>query len=183
MVSANEFSHVVKLDAIGAGQSNVRLCADETAREGLLRRFDLAALDSLDADIAVSRDKKGVLATGRFRAVLAQYCVATGEPVPTSIDEVLTIRFVPEPVVGADSEIELEAEDCDTMFYDGLGVDLGEAVAQSLGLALDPYPRSPGAADRLKAAGVKAEDEVGPFSALAGLKDQLAAREAKPKDD
>lgn len=181
MVSANEFSHVVKLDAIGAGQSNVRLSADETAREGLLRRFDLAALDSLEADIAVSRDSKGVLANGRFRAVLAQYCVATGEPVPTSLDEPMTIRFVPEPVVGADTEIELEADDCDTMFYEGQGVDLGEAVAQSLGLALDPYPRSPGAEERLKAAGVKAEDEVGPFSALSGLKDKLAGKGAPKK--
>ncbi len=176
MVSANEFSHIVKLDEIGAGASNVRLSADLAARDGLVVRFDLAALDSLDADLAVSRDAKGVLAKGRIRAALSQFCVATGDPVPVVLDEPMIIRFVPEPAVGADAEIELEADDCDSMFYDGQGVDLGEAVAQSLGLTLDPYPRSPDAQERLKAAGVKAEDEVGPFGALAGLKDMLAKK-------
>jgi uncharacterized metal-binding protein YceD (DUF177 family) len=176
MVGTNEFSHVVKLDEIGAGASTVSLSADLEARNALVVRFDLAALDSLEADLAVSRDSKGVLAKGRIRAVLSQYCVATGDPVPASLDEPMVIRFVPEPVVSADVEIELEADDCDTMFYDGQGVDLGEAVAQTLGLALDPYPRSPDALKHLQAAGVKTEDEVEPQGALAGLKDLLAKK-------
>lgn len=173
MVSANEFSHIVKLDEIGGGQSNVHLAADSTEREKLAARFDLASLDQLEADLAVSRDAKGVLATGRIRARLSQYCVATGDPVAAKIDEPMVIRFVPEPAMGTDAEIELEADDCDTMFYAGQGVDLGEAVAQSLGLALDPYPRSAEAPARLKAAGVKTEDEVKAPGALAGLKDLL----------
>lgn len=176
MVTSNEFSHIVKLDEIGAGASNVALSADMAARNGLAARFDLAALDSLEADLAVSRDAKGVLAKGRIRATLSQYCVATGDPVPALLDEPMIIRFVPEPVVRADAEIELEADDCDTMFYDGQSVDLGEAVAQSLGLALDPYPRSPDAHEQLKAAGVKAEDEVETLGALAGLRDMLAKK-------
>jgi uncharacterized metal-binding protein YceD (DUF177 family) len=176
MVTANEFSHVVKLDEIGAGEASIKIFADTHAKAGLAVRFDLTALDELTADIALSRDAKGVLATGRFHAALTQYCVATGDPVPTVLDEPMTIRFVREPVVGANSEIELEADDCDTMFYDGQSVDLGEAVAQSLGLALDPYPRSPGAQERLKAAGVKAEDDVAPFGALAGIRDMLAKK-------
>ena len=174
MVSTNEFSHVVKLDEIGGGQSNVHLAADDTVREKLAARFDLASLDQLEADLAVSRDAKGVLATGRIRARLSQYCVATGDPVAARIDEPMVIRFIPEPLVGADAEIELEANDCDTMFYEGQGVDLGEAVAQSLGLALDPYPRSPDAQARLMAAGVKGEDEVSTPGALAGLRDLLS---------
>ncbi len=176
MVGSNEFSHVVKLDGIGAGASELRLSADPEAREGLVARFDLAALDSLEADLAVSRDSKGVLAKGRIRAVLSQYCVATGDPVPALLDEPMVIRFVPEPVVSAGAEIELEADDCDTMFYDGQGVDLGEAVAQSLGLALNPYPRSADAQKHLQAAGVKVEDAVEPLGALAGLKDLLAKK-------
>ena len=53
------------------------------------------------------------------------------------------------------------------------GQDLGEAVAQSFALLLDPFPRSPNADAVLKAAGVKEEGEVGPFGALAALKDKL----------
>jgi uncharacterized metal-binding protein YceD (DUF177 family) len=176
MVSPNEFSHIIKLDEIGAGASTVRLSADLKARNALALRFDLVQLDSLEAEIAVSRDTLGVFAKGRFHATLSQHCVATGDPVPAILDELMAIRFVPEPVVGAGAEIELEADDCDTMFFDGQGVDLGEAVAQSLGLALNLYPRSPDARKHLRAAGVKAEDEVEPLGALAGLKDLLAKK-------
>jgi hypothetical protein len=49
-------------------------------------------------------------------------------------------------------------------------------VAQSLGLALNPYPRSPEAEKMLKAAGVKSEEDVAPTGALAGLKDLLAKK-------
>ena len=174
MVIANEFSHIIKLDTIGAGASSIRLSADAPNREALAARFDLAALESLDAELSVSRDSKGILAEGRIHAALSQYCIATGDPVPTVLDEPVKIRFVPEPIDRV--EIELEADDCDSMFYEGQSIDLGEAVAQSLGLALDPYPRSPHAAEQLKAAGVKAEDEIAPTGALAGLKDLLAKK-------
>lgn len=174
MVSANEFSHMIKLDEIGVGSSTIRLSADPTALGALAARFDLATLENLDAELAVSRDPKGILAEGRIRSTLSQHCIATGEPVRTVLDDPVKIRFVPEPVDRV--EIELEADDCDSMFYEGQSIDLGEAVAQSLGLALDPYPRSPGAAEELKAAGVKAEEDIVPTGALAGLKDLLAKK-------
>jgi uncharacterized metal-binding protein YceD (DUF177 family) len=174
MVSANEFTYVVKLSEVGSHSRNIHLSADASAREGLKKRFDLAALDSLEANISLTPEASGILATGRFTASLAQICIASGDPVPALLDEPVNIRFIPEPVSGG--EIELEADDCDTMFHDGQTIDLGEAVAQSLGLALDPYPRSAEAEKILKAAGVKAEGEVAPTGALASLKDLLAKK-------
>ena len=54
---------------------------------------------------------------------------------------------------------------------------LGEAVAQTLLLGLDPYPRSPAAEAALRDAGVKSEEEAraesSPFAALAALKGKL----------
>lgn len=177
MVNDNEFSHVVKLGDIGVGVTKVHIAANDEQRAALAKRFDLESLDSLQADIALSRDARGVLAEGRFTAKLAQYCIATRDPVPVQMDEALAIRFVAEPADGEDAEIELDADDCDSMFHDGQGVDIGEAVAQSMGLALDPYPRSADAETVLKQAGVVSEDqaqeETGPFSALKALKDKL----------
>jgi uncharacterized metal-binding protein YceD (DUF177 family) len=117
-----------------------------------------------------------VVATGRFAADLAQYCIASHDPVPAQMDEAVHIRFIAEPVISGEVELELEADDCDTMFHDGQTIDLGEAVAQSLGLALNPYPRSPEAEKMLKAAGVKSEEDGAPTGALAGLKDLLAKK-------
>jgi hypothetical protein len=58
----------------------------------------------------------------------------------------------------------------DIVFHDGAAIDIGEAIAQTLALALDPYPRAPDAEAALKEAGVKSEAEAGPFAALAALK-------------
>jgi uncharacterized metal-binding protein YceD (DUF177 family) len=176
MVTANEFSHVVKLSEVGSHSRNIQLSADEAARAGLMARFDLAALDCLKAEISLAHDSKGVVATGRFAADLAQYCIASHDPVPAQMDEAVHIRFIAEPVISGEVELELEADDCDTMFHDGQTIDLGEAVAQSLGLALNPYPRSPEAEKMLKAAGVKSEEDGAPTGAVAGLKDLLAKK-------
>ena len=42
-----------------------------------------------------------------------------------------------------------------------------------MALALDPYPRAPGAEAVLRAAGVVSEEEAGPFGALAALRGRL----------
>jgi hypothetical protein len=63
----------------------------------------------------------------------------------------------------------------DVVFYDQAAIDVGEAVAETLALSLDPWPRSPDAEAILREAGVKreGEEEKGPFAALASLKDKL----------
>ncbi len=49
-------------------------------------------------------------------------------------------------------EVELAGTDLDVLPLEGDALDLGEAVAQSLGLALDPYPR---ASDEVRAAAAR----------------------------
>ena len=58
------------------------------------------------------------------------------------------------PADAPDEEIELGEADCDVVFYDGATIDLGGAIADTLALSLDPYPRSAGADAALKEAGV-----------------------------
>ena len=53
-----------------------------------------------------------------------------------------------------DEEVELVESDCDVVFHDGSAIDLGSAIADTLALGLDPYPRSAGAEAELKEAGV-----------------------------
>ena len=48
--------------------------------------------------------------------------------------------------------------------------DLGEAVAQDLALAIDPYAVGPGAERARKEAGLLDEAAAGPFAALEALK-------------
>lgn len=77
--------------------------------------------------------------------------------------------FLPEPDA-ADEEIELAGEDCDVVFYDGATIDLGTAIADTLALSIEPYPRSPGAEESLRNAGVLTPEQAGPFAMLAKLR-------------
>lgn len=167
-----EFSRPQRLDTIGAGESRVAIAADETEREALARRFGLIAIERLAAEFAVKRDAAGIFASGHLSGAVVQACSTTGDPVPAKIEEDFTIRFLPEGGEAGD-EIELSADDCDTVFYTGGAIDLGEAAAETLALALDPFPRSPGAEAALREAGVLSEAEAGPFAALAKLRKRL----------
>lgn len=171
-----EFSRPHRLDQIGAGEQEVRITADEAERAALSRRFRLLAIDRLEAEYRLRRDAQGIIAHGRLSARLAQACVVTGDRLPAKVEEDFAIRFLPEPDAAGDEEVELSEEECDVVFYGGGTIDLGEAAAETMALALDPYPRGPRAAEALRAAGVKSEEEAAPLKALAGLKDLLAKK-------
>jgi uncharacterized metal-binding protein YceD (DUF177 family) len=169
----SEFAHRLTLDRIRDGD-RLDLVADAEERAAVAARLDLASLDRLDAHAVLRREGDAILASGRVKATLEQRCVATGDPLAVRIDEAFDLKFVPEPVVpGGDAEFELGQDELDTLFHDGQAIDLGAAIADSLALGLDPYPRSPDAADALRAAGVISEEEAGPFAALAALKEKL----------
>jgi uncharacterized metal-binding protein YceD (DUF177 family) len=171
-MSAPEFSRIERADTIGEGERTVRIAADEAERAALAKRFDLKGVDSLEAEFRLRRDTAGVVAHGHVRGVAVQACVVTDEPVPVAIDEPVALRFVVDDIAG-EGEIELDEDALDTMVYDGAALDLGEAAAETMALALDPYPRSPNAAAALRAAGVISEDEAKPLGAFAGLKAKL----------
>jgi uncharacterized metal-binding protein YceD (DUF177 family) len=125
----------------------------------------------LDSKFTLLKDVTGIVARGHLSAQVTQSCSVTGDPLPVKVEEDFAIRFLPEPDAELPDEIELSEDECDTVFYTGSAIDLGEAAAETLLLALDPFPRGPNAAAALKAAGVISEDEVEPLGALAGLKD------------
>ena len=170
-----EFSRPEKVDAIGAAERTVEIAADAAERAALARRFDLLGIDRLEARFAVRRDAAGVSARGRVVADVVQPCSVTGGPVPARVDEEAALLFVPAGAEPA-GDVELDADALDQIPYEGGAVDLGEAAAETMALALDPFPRAPDAADALRAAGVLREEEARPLSGLAALKDKLAGR-------
>ena len=164
------FAHRLTLDRIRDGE-RIDIVADDAERAAVAQRFGLVAIERLDAHAALHRDGDKVRAAGRVKATLTQACVASGEPVAAHVDEAFDLRFVPSPdEAKPDEEIELRDEDCEILFHDGAAIDLGGAIADTLALALDPYPRSATAEEALQAAGVLSEEQAGPFAALAKLK-------------
>ena len=167
----SDFAHRLPLDQIRDGD-RLDVSADDTERRAVADRLGLLSLDRFEAHAVLSRDGQKIRACGRLKASLEQACVATGEAIPARIDEPFELLFMPEPKAG-DEEVELAENELDTIFHDGAAIDLGGAVADSLALTLDPYPRSAGADAALKEAGVLSEEEAGPFAALAALREKL----------
>ena len=176
MIPVPEFSRPAKLDTLGGMPTALSIEANEAERAALAKRFDLPGIDALSANAELVREGEIVTVRGRLQARVTQSCVASGEPVPASLDEPFAVEFRPLASAAAttgEEEIELSAADCDVMFYERGEVDVGEAVAETLSLSLDPYPRAPGAEEILRAKGVLSEEEAtaaraarSPFAAL-----------------
>jgi uncharacterized metal-binding protein YceD (DUF177 family) len=176
-VTQAEFSRPVRIDTLGSAPRAISLGANQAERAALATRFGLIELIHLSAEAEVRRQGEAVHASGRLRAEVTQSCVATGVPVPEQVEEHFDVEFRPQPVAGpGEEEIELSESELDIIFYEGSAVDLGEAVAESLSLALNPYPRSSDAEAALREAGVKSEEEAKAPGALAGLKDLLGGK-------
>lgn len=164
-----EFSRIV--DTRSIGNHPVRLEANEPERAALAKRFGIVAIDRLTAEVTLEPTKSAILAMGRLTADIVQSCAVSAEDVPVSIAEPLSLRFVPERGPSRpNEEIELDAEELDEIEFSGTQFDLGEAVAQSLALAIDPFLEGPGADEFRRTSGLFGEGKANPFAVLAKLK-------------
>lgn len=166
-MTAPELSRPVDVRHITGKPLTLEATAEE--RKALARRFQIVAVRQLQATVTLERADDAVAAHGRLSASIVQSCAISGEDLPVRIDEPLALRFVPARPI-EDEELELEADELDEIPYDGHVFDLGEAIAQSLALAIDPYATGP-EADRVRQeVGLGDEAASGPFAALAALK-------------
>jgi len=167
-----EFARPQRVDTIGDDARTIEVDADAQERAALAKRFDLIGIERLTGKFTIRRDAAGIIAEGRVTAAVIQACSITGDPLPATVDEPVALRFVAEEDAGQD-EVELGDSDIDVIPHDGGTIDLGEVAAETMALALDPFPRGPNAEVVLKEAGVLSEEQAGPFGVLAGLKDML----------
>ena len=168
-MTAPEFSRTV--DIRQSDGSRQKLTANEAERAALAHRFGLVRIDSLDADVTLERSGSIVSVSGSLTARIVQSCAVSAEDLPVSIHEELSFRFVPASDHGQlDQEIELEPEQLDEIEYSGSVFDLGEAVAQGLALAIDPFATGEQAEEARRSSGLLDEQDTGPFAALKGLK-------------
>jgi uncharacterized metal-binding protein YceD (DUF177 family) len=169
-MSTHEFSRPIDIRKLDGKLR--RLEANEAERNALAARFGLVAVNSLVAKIELARDGDVVTVTGTLEADIVQSCAVSEDDLPVRIEDQLSIRFIPQQDYDPDEEVELDAEDCDEIEYEGHSFDLGEAIAQSLALSIDPYAVGPEAEATRKEAGITGDDAPsGPLAeALAKLK-------------
>lgn len=168
-MSGGELERIVKLDRLPAA---LEIEADPAECAAIARRFDLPAVHALQASVSLSHVGDAIDARGRLTARFDQSCAIADEPFANSLDEPLAIRFVRAIAPGSEDEaIEFAGDAPDEIEYDGASFDLGEAMVESFGLALDPYATGPSADTVRREAGILDEDAPsGPFAALVSFK-------------
>ncbi len=167
-----EFSYPVKAGQIKDQTQDYTLKADEAQRAALAARFGLAGLARLEGRFILHHERSGIIAAAvTMHATVTQVCVVTLEPFEAKIKEQAELRFVPEAAM---SHVPGETEDEEDITPDSLEspdeipyandiIDLGAALSEQLALALDPYPRKPGAS----LPDAASDQSAHPFAALA----------------
>jgi uncharacterized metal-binding protein YceD (DUF177 family) len=169
-----EFSRPVRADDAGVSRQPMLITADAAERAAVATRFGLLTLDRLEARLMLVREAVGIRVKGSVDAEGAQPCGLSAEPVTFRLSETVALLFTGARPEG--DEIELDEADLDAELLTGDTIDLGEVAAQSMALALDPYPRAAGAV----APGIVIDEETArraasPFAVLKGGK-------ARPSD-
>ncbi len=187
MAPTNEFVRPVVIEPWPEGGVAVELSADPAEQRALARRFDLLELSSLRARGRLERRVPGreIWFEGWLEAEVVQTCVVSLEPVPATIRQPIARGWRPlqgriaTGTAATPPDLWLVGDD-DIEPLSGPILDLGEAVAEELALALDPYPRAADAealvSERLGpniSFGV-AEPPETPLAALTQLEDRRA---------
>lgn len=175
-MSAAELSRPIKVRPLPGDP--VVIEADAQERAALAARFALPSIDALSATITLEESDQAIIASGTLTAEIVQSCAVSGEDFPVSVEEDVNLRFVRESALrtreteDGEIEVDLSTEDDDEIEYSGDMFDLGEAIAQTLGLAIDPYAEGPNAEAARQDAGISGDDAPsGPLAeALAALK-------------
>lgn len=167
-MTAPEFSRLFDVRQLEGKSLKLEPTAQE--RAALAQRFGLVRIDRMIAVLTLARSGLVVEANGTLEAAIVQSCAVSGEDLPVTIAEPLAFRFVPQAEHNPDEELEIAVDDCDDIEFTGTMIDPGEAVAQSLALAIDPFAEGPGAEEARRRAGILSESASGPFAALAALK-------------
>jgi len=157
-----ELHRPTAIERIGPAGLDLAVEATDDECAALARRMALPAILSLNCRFHLEWGADGDLsAHGHLVARVVQTCIVSLEDFTTAVEERFTVRCVAD---GDESDDPDPAALDEITYVDGT-LDLGEAAAEQLALALDPYPRAPGAV----LPEISDDGETSPFAALSAL--------------
>ncbi len=160
-----ELARPFSVERIGVGGTEASVQATDAECAALATRLLLPAVAAVACRWALRSAGGGAVdAEGQLHARVTQVCIVTAEPFEQVVAEDFAVRFVLQERLDDTDELDIEA--VDELIYDGVTIDLGEATAEQLALALDPYPRRPGVTLADSGDGT----ETSPFAALSSLR-------------
>lgn len=171
MIGESPWREVIRFGEVARGPVARHLEADAATRAKVARHLGLVSIGSLVADLTVRPWMDGVEIEGAFSADVTQTCSVTAEDFEETAEGEFVVRVLPPgspnaPQEAAEEiELDLDADDPPDVL-EGEDIDLGGYVVEHLSLALDPFPRKPGA----EFIAPKDEADLSPFAVLRLLK-------------
>jgi uncharacterized metal-binding protein YceD (DUF177 family) len=159
----DELHRPVKIALIGPSGLDITVEARPAECAALAKRMGIPAVQALSCRFHLKQaGDSAFLAHGHLLARVVRTCVVSLDDFETDINEAFRVRFVPQ---GTETD-DIDPESDDEIPFGDDTIDLGEAAAEQLALALDPYPRMPDAT----LPETEAEPEQTPFAALSTLR-------------
>ncbi|MCB1461763.1 MAG: DUF177 domain-containing protein [Nitratireductor sp.] len=157
----------------------LKLRPDERERERIATACGVDGFDTLEADLLLTRWRRdGVELRGDIRAIVRQHCVITLEELRTDLHEPVALTFLPQGsglarrIEENSQELVLDPEGPDLPeTFAGDTIDVWPVVVECLLLAIDPFPRAPGAElETVVSPEDTQEERESPFAVLKSLK-------------
>ena len=184
--AADPWRYQVVVDQIPDTGLHRDIEADSVACEAMAELAEVREISSAKASFDVTlRKGDRVHVAGRVQALVGQICVVTLDPMESTIDEAIDLEFAPPEQIPQLSDLVDAAEESDEEIPDppepiinGM-IDLGRIATDALFLAINPYPRKPGAVFEPKLEPADPGDH--PFAALKAFKTSNAAEGSRIK--
>lgn len=167
----SDFDACISLETVPRTGTSIRFDASAEALAQLAEDLGLAGVEHVHGELDVRhKGREGALLEGRVQASLSQTCVVSFAPVPSTLDEPVSLIYAPLAEPDAPSATPAseghEIDDTEPLM-DGL-IPVGAALRDTIALAIDPYPHAPGV--DVGTADTPDNPELSPFAVLKQLK-------------
>lgn len=158
---------ILNVDGIRADSPNFfNFVASDKELKSLATRFKFLDVLSLSAELKICKSARDCWdVAGQLRGVVVQACSSSGVPLRETVDFLIEERYVRS--VGNQEEVEVHIGSAEPL--ENEAINIGELLAQSLAIAVTPWPRAPEAKETYTS-GEELPDH--PFAGLAALKRQ-----------
>lgn len=142
-----EWSRIVEIADLHGQRTTLDVGATDEEAAALAARFGVEGIRNVKASVVLTPFASGnkVAMKARFEAEIEQNCVVTLAPLVNRVEGDFLAEFVQGAFSDNHDDIEFAIDDDDPPepIIDGQ-IEIGELLAQNLGLAIDPFPRAPG---------------------------------------
>jgi uncharacterized metal-binding protein YceD (DUF177 family) len=173
-MTSDIFSYLVDIRSLAALAQPILLEATPGQCADLAARFGLGSIEALSATVTVTSDARGVRVRGQVQSDLHYLCRVSREPFASHVTEpmdILLVQGVTEDELPSPEESAVADDPVELLPLEGSEFDIAMLAAETLALALDPFPRGPEADKALKQLGIQTEEEAqmssSPFAVLA----------------